>query len=174
MNFWGLIAAMTYYPPYIGRLESGLFIFGLILVGMEMFLPGFGVAGISGVVLLIIAIFMSAETLLQALIMAFLLAVLVVIMIFVTLRSAKKGVLSRRLILRMSSTGEQGYRSANDCERWLGKQGLAATQLRPAGVGEFENERLDVVTEGEFIDKGTPIIVVQSQGRRIVVKKDMQ
>ena len=54
---------------------------------------------------------------------------------------------------------------------WLGRQGMAATDLHPVGSGEFANERVDVVCEEGFLAQGTPIIVVKDEGYRKVVKK---
>jgi membrane-bound ClpP family serine protease len=49
-------------------------------------------------------------------------------------------------------------------------QGVATTVLRPAGTADFEGVKLDVVTEGEFIDKGARLQVIRVEGRRIVVR----
>jgi membrane-bound serine protease (ClpP class) len=54
----------------------------------------------------------------------------------------------------------------------LGRTGRAATTLRPSGVMESGSDRLDVVTDGEFLEAGTPLRVVQVDGNRIVVARD--
>ncbi|MEY3163158.1 MAG: hypothetical protein RIT25_3153 [Planctomycetota bacterium] len=54
----------------------------------------------------------------------------------------------------------------------VGRTGRAATTLRPAGVMESGQDRLDVVTDGEFLEAGTPVRVVQVEGNRIVVARD--
>ena len=53
----------------------------------------------------------------------------------------------------------------------LGKEGIALTVLRPSGTAVINNERLDVVTEGDFIDQNTKITVIKVEGVRIVVRK---
>ena len=53
----------------------------------------------------------------------------------------------------------------------LGREGTATTALRPTGLGEFDGVRLNVVSEGDFIENGTKIRVTQIEGSRIVVKK---
>ncbi len=55
--------------------------------------------------------------------------------------------------------------------RFLGKNGLAATVLRPAGSALINGEKVDVVTEGEFIESGTPVEVVRIEGVRVVVRR---
>ena len=66
---------------------------------------------------------------------------------------------------------DAGYRSAEDMQVFLGREGTATTALRPTGLGEFDGVRLNVVSEGDFIENGTKIRVTQIEGSRIVVKK---
>lgn len=56
-------------------------------------------------------------------------------------------------------------------DSWMGRSGVAVTDLRPVGVGEFSGERTDVVCEEGYIPKGTPIVVIQDQGYRRVVHR---
>ena len=51
-----------------------------------------------------------------------------------------------------------------------GKTGRTLTELRPSGIAEFEGERVDVVTEGEFIQEGVSVNVTETEGNRVVVK----
>jgi membrane-bound ClpP family serine protease len=55
-----------------------------------------------------------------------------------------------------------------------GKDGVAVTMLRPAGSAMIDGKKYDVVTRGDFLDKGTPITVVAVEGNRIVVKKRVE
>jgi membrane-bound ClpP family serine protease len=155
----------------IGILQAALFILGILLLIVEAFHPGFGVAGISGLVLVVVGIILTAQTPLQALVMfLILLAIVAVILVFI-LRSAKKGRLSRKLILHSASRRENGFSATADNSALLGLEGKALTMLRPAGTGEFDGKRLDVVTEGDFLAKGSRIRIVRTEGRRIVVEK---
>jgi len=52
----------------------------------------------------------------------------------------------------------------------LGKQGMAVSDLHPSGIAHFEGERVDVVSDGTFIDAGQPIEVVRIDGNRVVVR----
>ena len=52
----------------------------------------------------------------------------------------------------------------------MGKQGRTTSVLRPAGIGDFDGVRLNVVTEGGFIEQGTRIEIVRVEGGRIVVR----
>jgi len=65
---------------------------------------------------------------------------------------------------------EDGYTASRDYQSYQGKKGVALTTLRPSGIGIFEGERLDVVSEGEFIEKNSPIIITQVDGYRLIVR----
>jgi len=78
----------------------------------------------------------------------------------------------RRLVLETELTAREGFASAPETDRaWLGKRGIAASTLRPAGIADIEGERVDVVSDGEFIGAGDPITVVRVDGNRIVVQR---
>jgi membrane-bound serine protease (ClpP class) len=54
---------------------------------------------------------------------------------------------------------------------WVGRQGTAVTDLHPVGTGEFDGERVNVVCEEGFLEKGTPIVVTRDDGYRKVVRR---
>lgn len=163
-------ASLTNLWGELGTLQIVLFLLGLVLLVVEMFIPGFGIAGGCGILLLIVGILMTAQTPLQAVVMILILLLLLSLLLFVIMHSAKKGKLSKKLILKSASKREDGYSSTSDHTALLGKEGIALSLLRPAGIGEFEGQRLDVVSEGLFLEPGTKIRIVETAGRRIVVK----
>lgn len=154
----------------IDTIQAILLVAGLIFVIIEMFHPGFGAPGLLGIALLIAGILMTASSLFEVLVMVIiLLAILGVALTFV-LHSATKGRLSKTLILTDSLKKETGFSGTEDLEYFVGKEGKSITVLRPSGTAEFEGVKLDVVTDGGFIDKDTRIKIVQVSGRRIVVR----
>jgi membrane-bound serine protease (ClpP class) len=52
-----------------------------------------------------------------------------------------------------------------------GEKGVAESFLRPAGIAKFGDKRIDVVSEGDFIEQGSEIVIVRVSGNRVVVKK---
>jgi len=148
-----------------------ILLLGLILLIIEIFTPGFGIAGGTGLVLLILGIILTASTPLEALVMIVILLVILGLVLTVVLHSAARGRLSKTLILKDSLNKESGYIGTEDLEYFIGKEGTALTVLRPAGTAEFEGIRLDVVSEGDYIPKNSKVKIVQVAGRRIVVKK---
>ncbi|MGI5893031.1 MAG: NfeD family protein [Candidatus Merdivicinus sp.] len=146
-----------------------LFVIGFALVIFEMFNPGFGVPGALGIVSLIAGIIVTADTVEQGLLMGLVILVILAIMLTIVLYSASKGRLSRTLILKESTSRESGFTGTEDMDYLLGKQGVTCTPLRPAGCADLEGVRLDVVTHGEFIEKGVDVTVIEVEGNRIVV-----
>lgn len=154
----------------ISWLAALCFLLGLILVIVEMNIPGFGAAGISGGILLILGVVLTAKSLLDAFVLILLILLLLGLAMTIVLQAAAKGKLNKSLVLTHSLDRESGYTGTEDLQYFLGKEGIAITTLRPAGIGDFDGVRLDVVSESEFIQKGTEIYVSGVQGRRIVVK----
>lgn len=147
-----------------------LFLAGLICLIIEMFMPNFGVVGGIGLVLLVIGILITAKTPFEAVIMFIILLVIVAVVLAVVLRSVSKGRLSKKLILKDSLNKEAGFIGTEDLEHFIGREGIAATVLRPSGTAIIDGLKLDVVSEGEFIPKGAKVKIIQVTGRRIAVK----
>jgi len=148
-------------------------IVGLGLVVLEAFMPGFGLPGIAGVVLHIIAVALTwiNHGPVAALGMTIILLSIIAIAISVSLRSAANGKLSKsKLVLNETENNEAGYRSSEDLQVFLNKEGTATTVLRPTGMAEFDDVKLNVVSDGEFIQSGTKVRIVRVEGSRIVVR----
>ena len=164
MDIFGFLTTIEIWQAF-------LLVAGLILVVIEMFHPGFSAPGIIGSVLLVLAVILIANNLIQALILIIIiLAVLGAALSFV-LHSATKGRLSKTLILNDSLKKESGYIGTEDLEYFLDKEGTTITVLRPSGTADFDGVKLDVVSEGEFIQKDCKVKVIKVEGRRIVVRQ---
>lgn len=163
MEVFGFLSDIQVYQVII-------FIVGLIFLVIEMFIPDFGIAGGIGIVLLVIGILITASTPLEAVVMFIMLLAIVGVVVTVVLHSATKGRLSKTLILKDSLNKEAGYIGTEDLEYFIGREGISITVLRPSGTAEFDGVKLDVVSEGEYIPKGSKIKIIQVSGRRIVVK----
>ena len=82
-----------------------------------------------------------------------------------------KGKISSSIVLTEELNKEKGYISSNDLNYLLDKKGVANTDLRPTGIGDFDGVTFDVISGGNYILKGTPIIIKEVQGSKIVVKE---
>ena len=147
---------------------------GIILLIVEMFMPGFGIPGIAGTLLLVEAVVMSWRDHgpLAGLGVTVVVIALVGIFISASLKSAATGRISRSsLILKGSSTKEEGYQSSDDKKAYVGKTGVTLTVLRPSGLADFGGERFNVVSQGEFIDRDVQVEIIEVEGARVVVEK---
>lgn len=150
------------------------FLLGLILLIVEVFMPGFGLPGISGIILEVVSIVLTylAHGGLAALGMTLIILAVVAIVISLALRSVNKGKLSKApFILNDAENSADGYVATQDMEVFLGKEGMTTTILRPTGMAEFEGVRLNVVADGEYIPKGMPVRVDRVEGARVVVRR---
>lgn len=140
---------------------------GFSLIVVEAFIPGFGLPGISGIILLIAGIVVGANSFVEALVMIIVVVVLLSVILWVSIHALSKGRFSRsKFVLK-----EVSYDGINENDMGLfeGKTGVSKTVLRPAGIGEFEGRKLNVVSDGEFIAKDEKIEVIRVEGNRIVV-----
>lgn len=161
---FGFVFRITWLPALC-------FILGFALITFELFNPGFGAPGISGIILLILGIMFTARSLLDAIVMVLIVLIVIGILLFLVIRSASKGKLNRKLILSEKLNKEAGYVGRSEPESFLDKEGTAITMLRPSGIIDVDGKRLDVVTNGEFLPKGTKVKVVKIEGMRIIVAK---
>ena len=146
------------------------FVIGSGLIIVEAFIPGLGAAGVCGVILEIVALrccwlrFGTVPTLL-AMLGVFLLIGLAV---FLSYRSALHGRLSKsHLILNQTETAAE----AAGPEDRIGTEAVTVTALRPAGTIEAGGVRLNAASEGDFIEKGVPVLITGMEGGRCTVRR---
>lgn len=147
-------------------------IIGLGLMVAEMFTPGLGVMGAFGIVALILAIVLSANSLLDALLTLAIILVVLLIAGVIIYRSFEKGRLAKSSIVLKESI-DSSSTSLNDQEvqQLVGRSGVALSALRPSGNAKIDGKRYDVVTNGEFIAKDAQITVERIDGLKILVKR---
>ena len=148
-----------------------LFVVGIGLIVVEMFEPGFGFFGAAGVVCLIVCIFVTAQTVMQGIILTAIFFVILVILLIIFLAMLSRGRMLKKLVLQESTTAELGFSGTEDMQHLLGKSGVVMSTCRPAGNVDFDGVKLDVVSRGEFIEKGSTVEVIEVEGSRIVVKE---
>ena len=150
------------------------FLLGLILLIVEVFMPGFGLPGITGIVLEIICIALAyfSHGSMAALGVTLIVLAVIAIAVSLALRSVNKGRLSKSsVILTETESVEEGYIASRDMDVFLGKTGVTTTVLRPTGMAEFDGVKLNVQSDGEYISKGEKVRVDHVDGPRVVVRR---
>jgi len=150
-------------------------IVGFVLLVIEMFLPGIGLAGVSGVIALIAVVVMqlgwgNPRVALYVIAIALLIIILGLIWI---IRSFQKGRLSKSfLVLHEQSDGSSVPEVVTARQQFVGKSGVTLSTLRPSGIADIEGQRVDVMATGAFIEKGTHVRVVKAEGMHILVQAE--
>jgi membrane-bound serine protease (ClpP class) len=170
----------------VGSLELIFFVLGLVLLILEIFvIPGFGVAGISGIALIVGSLVLSMQgfvlpdfewqrDLFRRNILVVSLSTVSSIVIFGILAySLPQMKLFNRLTLRAAQSAEEGFtvQTKEEEGKFLGRRGVTITKLRPVGKAEFDGEPLYVETEGEFVESGQEVEVIEVSGNRMIVRK---
>ncbi|MCM1289689.1 MAG: hypothetical protein NC132_04185 [Corallococcus sp.] len=150
-----------------------LFVLGIIFCAVEMCIPGFGVFGITGTLMIIAGIvvrIVCGGDLMMLLYMIVIALVLFVLMFFVFSKLITKSRLRKTPIFSVDPTvSEDKTEGTKDFSYLLGKTGVTQTPLRPVGKATFENESVDVVARDGYIVQDAEITCVQVEGSRVVV-----
>jgi membrane-bound serine protease (ClpP class) len=182
----GLVALTLFFgSSYILQLASVIeilmFIIGVSLILLEIFvIPGFGIAGISGIILVFASLFFSLvggdpfldlELVSRAIIQLSLSLVIALVLIFVLAKYLPKTSVFNKFVLSESEKSVDGFSSHSFAEDLIGAEGIALTTLRPAGTAEINGRRVDVMTESEYVEKDKKIKVLAVDGIRVLVKE---
>jgi len=188
--------AVLFFAKYLlglaNWIEILMFFVGLGLLGIEIFvIPGFGFAGLSGIMLMLVSLVLMSlkfnpvsrelqpwdySHLVNTSVITFLsfaggVFVLVIAMSVLSHLIPRTNI-GGGLVQRGELRPDHGFVSvASGLEELRGATGAALSLLRPAGRARFGEKVIDVVTQGEFLPPGTEVEVVEVAGNRVVVKK---
>jgi len=150
-----------------------------------LFIPGFGIAGIPGIILILVGAILSfqdftiprtpydVDMFVKNIFAVMCSLIGSGITVFLLFRFMPGIPLFNRLILTSSETSQDGFvipPQPAGKSSLVGREGKALTVLRPTGKIEVNDNTLDVVTEGEYIEKGQTVEIIEIRGNRIVVK----
>ncbi len=185
-----VIAAILYFVPYYltglaANWELVLLVVGLLLIFLEVaVIPGFGLAGITGMAFTFSALVLvminndmfdftlvpmaniltAITTVLTALLGGF------IIMIFGGVQFANSSFF-KRVALTSTQEKSEGYTALFHQESMIDKKGIVHTVLRPSGKVMIENTLYDALTRGGYLDKGEQVSVIGEEGNALVVRK---
>ncbi len=186
------VAALLYFAPHYleglaAHWEILVFLVGLGLLLLEIFVvPGFGVTGISGIILMVAALVLTM-TFNIGFDFSFSAPELFIKYLFLVIAACFAGFLlslwlGKKLITADTRYGSLALKTNMDTDKgfvaqdmnltqYVGKQGIASTLLRPVGKVEIDGEYLDATSEVGFIDKGEEIVVTRFENAQLFVKR---
>ena len=154
---------------YAMPIEYYLLIAGVILMSVELAVPGFGIFGIGGLICLTgggYFLLGGGFPALTVLLGFYLVAALVLAFLCLYLPKESKW---NPFVLWDKQQNSAGYTGGSDYSSLLGKQGLALTTLRPSGTALIEGKRYDVSSLGDFLPKDSKIVVAKVEGNKLFV-----
>lgn len=171
-----------------GWLEVLLFVFGLIFLCLEIFVfPGFGILGFGGGLMMITAIILASQTFIipsnpyqlgqlrNSLVTIALSGIGIVAAAIAIRRFLPRAPGFNRMMLEPPTDQEREYISRSeslaDFKHLLGREGQTTTRLTPAGKALIDDQVIDVIAPGEYLDANTPIRVSEVRGSRVIVKR---
>ena len=144
---------------------------GFILLIVEALMPGFGIAGVSGVILEVVAIYLAWANhgLVFGLCVTLILVGLTGLAVFLSYRSVLRGRLSKsNLVLKTQEAPPED--TSSGLKSRIGQRGTTMTPLRPGGTVEMDGARFPASSEGDFIPKDTRVEVTGVEGNRLIVR----
>lgn len=138
---------------------------------IEAIIPGFGLPGISGIILIIAGTILAMGTVTSALVSVSIAIIITAIITTLLIKFGHKSPHLEKIVLKTHQKDEEGYLSTPSKDEYLGKEGITVSELRPTGIIEIDGKRLDALSDGSFIPKNTPIKVVRVEGSKIFVRR---
>ncbi len=144
---------------------------GIVLIGIEFYMPGFGLPGIFGMISTIVGIYMAGKNITERIITGIIAVVIIVVMLVISIVLFKSQKVKAPIKLDTDLQGKNLFIDETDMEYLIGKNGTAITDLRPSGKGEFDGVKLDVLSGGEFIEKGKALVIKEIKNNKIFVEE---
>ena len=181
----GVISLSLYFGSHLivglaGLEDMLIFGAGVVLLGVEaLVIPGFGLFGVAGIAAVAAGLFMSmlgslptASEYTSAGMILTTTVLLVLVSAWALIRTLPKtSRLAKSGIFLLQRTDRAiGYESAEVRDDLMDMIGTAITDLRPSGTALFGDERIDVVSESEWITEGTQVRVISAEGYRHIVR----
>jgi membrane-bound serine protease (ClpP class) len=171
----GVLALGAVFASHLTTHTDGWIGVVLLLAGLTLLLiethllPGHGLAAVIGLVLLFAGMFWALGGNKNAAFALTVSATLTMVSLVAFFTYLPKSPVWKKLGQEMRQRAELGYVATDSRMFLLGKRGVTESVLRPSGIAQIEGIRVDVVTEGDFLESGTAIVVTRVEGNRVVV-----
>lgn len=179
INVVGIISTIALLIFFLGFFVKGdvnfysviLFGVGVILVIIELFVVG-AVIGIIGMGFIIFSIITLGDNFIFMIANVVFALILSIIEWVILVKGFKRKIpFLDKVVLKDSTNAEAGYTSHEDRSHLVGKTATTSTDLRPAGIITFNNERIDAVSDGSFILRNKQVTILEVEGTRVVVRE---
>ncbi len=143
---------------------------GFAVIVVEIFIPSFGIFGLIAASIFAYSLYIvyTSISFTAGLVFTGVDIFLVPVFIIIGIKALARSPLSlQRKLLQKDGVESQDEKHRN----LLNAKGISVTDLRPSGIAQIDDERFDVVTDGEYIETDTPVMVIQVTGNRIVVEE---
>ena len=145
-------------------------IIGIILVGVEVYMPGFGLPGISGTICTVAGIFLTGRNMSERILVGVVAILVIAVMLVVSIIIFNSKSIKSPIKLETDLQGKNLFIEEKDMEYLVGKTGHAITDLRPSGKGEFDGVKLDILTSG-YIKRGSKLVITAIRNNKIFVEE---
>ncbi|WP_099203181.1 NfeD family protein [Miniphocaeibacter massiliensis] len=172
----GITSLISFALFFATNLASGnatsmnliIFMIGVILLGVEAIVPGFGLPGIAGIVFVLFGITLSMPDLYVGLISIIIATLSGIGVSVIIIKKGHKSKFLKRVILN----DKIDTYSTDDYSKYLNKAGKTLTPLRPSGIIKVDGDKIDAISEGDFINKDVNIKVIKVEGFKVYVRSD--
>lgn len=180
INIIGIVATLTLLIFFLGFYLKGdvnlysviLFGIGVIFVIIELFVVG-AVIGIIGMALIVFSIITLGDNLVYMIANVVVALILSIIEWVILVKIFKRKIpFLDKVVLKDSTNAEAGYTSHEDRSHLVGQTATTSTDLRPAGIITYNNERIDAVSDGSFILRNKQVTILEVEGTRVVVREN--
>jgi membrane-bound serine protease (ClpP class) len=186
------VAAILYFAPlYLEGLAENweilIFLFGIVLLGIEIFVvPGFGITGISGIILIVLSLTLSMignvgfsfpQNVIPAIIQALLVVIVEMIAsislsLFLSSKLANWGIFKKvSLATELEGNVTTQIESNLNLNSLIGKTAIVYNQCKPSGKAYIDDKLYDITLQNGFAEKGDKVVVVRTEGNFLIVKK---
>jgi len=143
---------------------------GVALLVVEVFVPGFGLPGISGMVLLVAGVVLTWNNygMAAGLSVSLIALALAGIAVSMSIKSASHGRISRSALILKDETPAADNEALTAL---LGQEGVTTSVLSPVGMAEFDGVRLEVLSECAYLGKDVKVVVHRIEGNHIIVRE---
>jgi membrane-bound serine protease (ClpP class) len=149
------------------NLITVLFILGISLLLIEAFIPGFGIFGAMGLLMLIVSFSLTVTFLDFGVYILIVQIGVIIFLVYLMYKYIKSKQLYGKIVLDETLNFEA--KEVGQLEYFLGKEGIAITPLKPFGKGQFGETITYVSSQGEFISKGSKVKIISIENEKIIV-----